>query len=139
LRRLATTLDALAFLWACGATVYLLVAISPTGIATSAMLAPSLGEATRMPPSLATANGVWMAGLLVGVTMLAGMPLGIAWAHPSGHRMTAWTAASLLLGFCLLSGLFVGLLYLPCTFLLMAAGAVSRVEARRMPLADSRA
>jgi hypothetical protein len=133
------TLSALAFPWACGATVYLLLVSSHPGIATSAVLAASGGEARRMPPSLATANGVWTAALLICVTLLAGMPLGVALAHPPGQRTTAWAAGLLLLGFCAMAGVSVGLLYLPSAILLIVAGAVGKVKPPGVPLADLRA
>jgi hypothetical protein len=69
-----------------------------------------------------------MAGLLMGVTLLAGMPLGVALSHPAGQRSTAWTVGLLLLGFCVLSGFSVGLRYLPTSVLLMVAGGVGQVE-----------
>lgn len=138
-RRLAITLSALAFLWACTATVYLLMASSRRGLAASAMLGTAGEGASGMPPPLSTADGVWMAALLLGVTLLAGIPMGIGLAHPSGHRATAWTIASLLVGFSLVSGGFVGLLYLPSTILLIVAGAVRRLAPQGAPLADSRA
>ena len=134
LKRFAMILGAVAFLWACGATVYVLLASSEAGIAASSMIAASGDTAKRMPPPLATANGVWMTGLLIGVTLLAGIPMGIAMAHPAGQRRTAWMAGLLLLGFCLISGFFVGLLYLPSTILLIAAGAADKVEPRGSPL-----
>jgi hypothetical protein len=121
-------LDALALLWTCAATAYLLMASTRRGIAASAVLGIAGDDVGRLPPSLATANGVWMAGLLMGLTLLGGMPLGIALAHPSGHRAAAWTVALTLLGFCFLSGFFVGLLYVPATVLLMIAGAVWKSE-----------
>lgn len=139
LRRLAMVLGGLAFLWACAATWYLLLASSQAGIATSATLPSSGAEPSGMPPSLATAEGVWMAGLLIGVTLLAGMPLGVGLAHPAAQRATAWTTGLLLLGFCFVSGFPMGLLYLPSTILLVVAGAVGRVERQSTALADFRA
>ncbi|HUF75767.1 MAG TPA: hypothetical protein VMM35_05780 [Longimicrobiales bacterium] len=127
MRRLTVTLSALAFLWACAATAYLLLASTRTGIATPASLAAGGDEATR-PPSLATADGVWMAGLLMGVTLMAGMPLGVGLAHPPGQRGTAWAGGLLLLGFGLVSGFSVRLLYLPSAFLLILAGAVAKAD-----------
>lgn len=124
MRRLARTLDSLAFLWACAATVYLLLSSSPGGVTASGLLAATGVGTGRVLPPLATARGVWMAGLLLVVTVLAGLPLGVAMTHPSGHRPTAWAVAGLLLAFCLLTTPFVGLLYLPSTLLLMVAGAV---------------
>ena len=132
-------LSGLAFLWACAATWYLLLAASPAGIATSAVLPSSEGEPNGMPPSLATAEGVWVAGLLIGVTLVAGMPLGVGLAHPSTQRTTAWTTSLVLLGFCLLSSFPIALLYLPSTLLLAIAGAVGKVEPQSTALADFRA
>ena len=57
------------------------------------MLAAAETGTARMPP-LATAPGVWMAGLLLGMTLLAGIPLGVALASPGGARPTAWTGAA---------------------------------------------
>lgn len=139
MRRLALTLGALAFLWACAATTYLLFASSQAGIARAAMLAAGGGAAPHMPPPLATATGVWVTGLLVGVTYLAGMPLGIALAVPAGQRMVAWTTGFVLLGFCAVSGFSVGLPYLPSALLLVVAGAVDKVEPQGRPFAGSRA
>jgi hypothetical protein len=79
-----------------------------------------------------------MAGLLMGVTLLAAMPLGVALAHPSGHRTTAWTAGLLLLGFCALSGVSMGLPYLPSAILLIVAGAVGKMEPQGKPVVDTR-
>ena len=71
-----------------------------------------------------------MVALLMGATLVAGMPLGIGLAHPTGHRTTAFASGLLLLGFCLVTGLSVGLLFLPSTILLVLAGALGRVEPR---------
>ena len=139
LRRLAVALGALAFLWACGATVYLLLASSHAGIATSVTLAAGGGGTRRMLPSLATANGVWITGLLLGTALLSGIPLGVALGHPPALRATAWIVGALLLGFCLLAGFFVGLLYLPSALLLIGVGVMIRSESRGMTLAEFRA
>lgn len=139
MRRLALILGMLAFLWTSAATAYVVLASSETAMSTSDMLVVSGDEAKGMPPSLATANGVWMTGLLMGVTLLTSLPVGIALAHPSRRRMAAWAAGLLLLGFCLISGLFLGLLYLPSALLLMAAGAVDQVEPQGVPVAGRRA
>lgn len=139
MRRVAPTLCALAFLWACAASVYLLVGSSPAGIARSATLAAGGSEASGMPPPLATVEGVWVAGLLMGIGLLAGVPIAVVLAHPSGHRATAWTVGSSILGFCAISGFFVGLLYLPAALLLLVAGAVGKAEPGAVPYADLRA
>ena len=129
MRRLAVTLSALAFCWACAATAYLLLASTRTGVATPAGLAAS-GNESSLPPPLSTAEGVWMAGLLIGVTLAAGLPFGIGLAHPPGHRSSAVAIGLLLVGFCSVSGLSVGLLYLPGALLLLVAGAVGAGDSR---------
>lgn len=139
MRRLATISSALGFLWACAATAYLLVVASPAGVARSTTLAAGAGDAAGLLPPLATAEGVWLAGLLMGVALLAGVPFGVALAHPTGLRPTGLTTGFAMVGFCALSGDFVGLLYLPCALLLIAAGAVARAEPRAAPYADLRA
>ncbi|HUF76302.1 MAG TPA: hypothetical protein VMM35_08490 [Longimicrobiales bacterium] len=128
MRRLAMVLGALAFLWASAATVYVLLTSSETAMSASNMLAASGGEARGRPPSLATADGVWMATLLMAITLLTSLPAGIALRHPSGQRVAAWAAGLMVLGFCLVSGVFLGLLFLPSAILLMAAGAVDQAE-----------
>lgn len=131
-------LGAVAFLWASAATVYVMLASSETAMSTANMLATSDDGAKGMPPSLATANGVWMTALLVGVTLLTSLPVGIAFGLPSRQRTAAWSTGLLVLGFCLVSGHFLGLLYLPSAILLMVAGAVDQVEPQRAPWAGSR-
>jgi hypothetical protein len=113
------TLSGLALLWASAAMAYILLASSRTGMATAVALAA--GEATT-PPSLSSADGVWMAALLVGATLMSGLPFGISLVQPEGLRATAWTVGLLLLGFCLVTGVSVGLLYLPSAILLLVAG-----------------
>ena len=139
MRRLATALSALAFLWGCGATGYLIALASPTGITRAATIAAGSGDMAGMPPPLATAEGVWVAGLLMGVALLAGVPLGVALTHPSAHRRTATVVGLTILSFCALSGSFVGLLHLPGGLLLLVASAVGKVEPRAEPHPDLRA
>ena len=133
-RRLATTLSALGFLWGCAATGYLFVVSSPAGISRAATIAASAGDGAGMPPPLATAEGVWVAGLLIGVALLAGVPLGVARRHPAGHRWTAAIVGFTILGFCALAGSVVGLLHLPGALLLLASSAVGKAG----PYADLR-
>lgn len=137
MRRLAISMGALAFLWACGATAYLLFASSEAGMAASAILPAGESESRRIMPPLASATGVWMSGLLMCITMLTGIPLGLSLTLPSDQRTPAWCAGFLILGFCALSGVPVGLPYLPSAVLLLVAGAVGRAaEPRDMPLPD---
>jgi hypothetical protein len=127
-------LGALAFMWASAATLYVLVTSSETAMSASNMLAASGGEAKGRPPSIATAEGVWMATLLTAITLLTSLPAGIAMRHPSSQRVVAWVVGLMVFGFCLVSGVFLGLLFLPSAVLLMAAGAVDRVEPHRSSL-----
>lgn len=121
MRRLATALGALAFLWACGATVYLLTTAGYEGLGTTSALVDGGIEVRRVSVSLAAANGPWVVGLLIGVSLFAGVPLGVALTFPAGQRSTTWTAALLLLGFSVISGFSVGFFYLPCGILLLAS------------------
>jgi hypothetical protein len=125
MRRLALTLDALAFLWACAATVYLVLAAGHQGVSTISALTASDVEAQRVTVSLVSAEGVWVVGLLLGVTLLAGLPLGVGLALPVARPTTTWTAGLLLLGFAIVSGFSLGLFYLPSAVLLVVAGVVS--------------
>ena len=117
-------LGALAFLWASAATVYVLLMSSGTAMSASNMLAASGADPRAMPPSLATANGVWMTLLLLAVTLMTSLPVGIALRDGACQRVVAWAAGLVVLGFCLVSGVFLGLLFLPSAILLMAAGGV---------------
>ncbi len=125
MRRLATALGALAFLWACAATVYLLTTAGYEGISTSSALSGGGGEGQRITASLVAVNGPWVVGLLVGVSLLAGMPLGVALAHPDGQGATTWSAGLLLLGFSIVSGFSVGLFYAPSAMLLVTSAIVT--------------
>ncbi len=119
-------LAALAFLWASAATAYVLVTSRETAMSASNMFAASGGEPWGMLPSLATAHGVWMATLLMAVTLLTSLPAGIALRDPSRQGVVAWGAGLMGFGFCLVSGVFLGLLFLPSAILLMAVGALDR-------------
>ena len=121
-------LGALAFFWACAATTYLLTTSAGTGIASSGILAASASGVQQVLPPLATPTGVWVTGLLTGLTLMAGIPAGVALTHPSDQRTTAWTAGLVLLAFSLLAGFSLGLLYLPSTVLLIAAAVIGEVE-----------
>ena len=87
MRRLATTLGALAFLWTAAATVYLLTATRYVGIGTGAAMSESGVEAHRVTVPLLSANGLWIVFLLGAVTLLSGLPVGVALAHPHGQPL----------------------------------------------------
>lgn len=106
-------------------------------MAASALFPAGGSESRRIMPPLASATGVWMSGLLMGISLAAGVPLGLALTRPSDLRTPAWGAGFLILGFCVLSGMAVGLPYLPSAVLLLVAGAAGRaVEPQEVPLPD---
>lgn len=127
MRHLATALNALAFLWACAATIYLLVASGYEGTYTTSASTGSDAVVGHMDVSLASANGPWVVGLLVVVTLIAGLPFGVTLALPDGHRAVTWSAGLLLLGFAILSGFVIGLMYLPVAVVLLASATASVV------------
>jgi hypothetical protein len=98
------------------------------GIGTNAAL---MGlESSRATVSLWSRNGPWVAGLLMGVVVLTGLPVGVAFRHPSAQRMTTWCAAVLILGFALVAGFSVGLFYLPSAVFLLAAALLTPGDLR---------
>lgn len=129
-RRLSLILGGLAFLWACAVTVHLLQASSEAGITVSAVVAGIAGDARSIAPPLASADGVWVTGLLMGVSMLSGVPVGVALTHPPIQKVTAWTIGCVLLGFCLLAGFSLGLPYLPSVILVFGVGVTAHAETR---------
>lgn len=129
-RRLSLILGGLAFFWACAVTWYVLQASSETGMTVSAVAAGIAGDARSVAPPLASADGVWVTGLLVGISMLSGVPVGVALTHPPVQRVAAWTTASMLLAFCLLAGLTLGLPYLPSALLAFGVGVMANSETR---------
>ena len=104
----------------------------------SAVVAGIAGDAQSVAPPLASANGVWVTALLMGISMLAGVPMGVALTHPPVQRVTAWTIGSMLLGFCLLAGLPLGLPYLPSAILVFGVGVMAKMEPRLRVLGHSR-
>lgn len=125
---LATTLGALGWIWACAASAYLLAATDGAGIWSSSMFAAG-GEGMDGPlPSLGTATGVWIATLLTGVTLVAGIPVGVTLTYPADGRRAAWAAGLGLLAFSLSVRPSLGLVYLPSAMLLMATAAVGELE-----------
>lgn len=79
----------------------------------------------KITVSLASANGVWMVGLLSLVTVTFALPVGVALRHPAGQRFVGWTIGWLVLVFSVVSGLSVGLTYLPAAVLVLAGAALS--------------
>lgn len=128
LRRLSLILGGLAFFWACTVTWHVLQASSEAGRTVSAVVAGVAGDARSVAPLLASADGVWVTGLLIGVSMLSGVPMGVALAHPPVQSITAWTIGAMLLVFCVLAGLSLGLPYLPSAVLVLGVGVVASTE-----------
>ena len=125
MRRLATALSAVAFLGACAATIYLLTAANYEGVSTGAVLSGGSTEPIRVTRSFVSVNGFGVIGLLLGVTLVAGVPLGIALAWPRNQQAATWSTALLLLGFSIISGFWVGLLFLPSAAVLLGAAIVT--------------
>lgn len=123
MRRIAKTLAGLSFLWACAATIYLIVAAGHQGMGTASTFAAGAVDVQRVTVSLASRNGPWLVGLLLGVALLSGMPFGVAVAHPPGQRAATWSTAVLLLAFAVIAGFSIGLFYLPSA-VLMGVSAV---------------
>lgn len=129
-RRLSLILGGLAFFWACAVTWYVLQASSETGMTVSAVAAGIAGNARSVAPPLASADGVWVTGLLVGISMLSGLPMGVTLTHPPAQKVTAWTTGSMLLAFSLLAGLSLGLPYLPSALLVFGVAVIANDEPR---------
>jgi hypothetical protein len=130
LRHLSTSLSGLAFLWAAAATTYLLVASGNQGIATGSGLVGSDQALGRLGVPLVSANGVWIVCLLLIVTVIAGLPLGVALTDRARHRSVTWIACALLLGFSMISGFSVGLMYLPGAVALFASALTVQVRSQ---------
>lgn len=122
--RLAVLLYGLGFAWAAVGSLRLLTTEPYLGVVTEAAGRPhpTIG---RITVSLASANGPWIVGLLSLVTILVGVPFGVALTLPKSQRWVGWTVGLLLLGFSLISGFSVGLTYLPATLLILTAAALS--------------
>ena len=128
-RRFAAILGAVGWIWACTASVYLLVASHGAGIWNASMFVGVDVDVRHLLPSLTTATGVWITALLAGVTLVAGIPLGVALTHPPDQRRVTWTAALLVLGFSLVAKPSLGLAYLPSAVLLIATAVAGDLEA----------
>jgi hypothetical protein len=125
MRHLATALNALAFLWVSAATTYLLATAGDEGANATSVLSGHEAVVGHVSVSLGSANGAWVFALLVGVSLLAVLPFGVALNFPERHRPVTWSVGLLLLGFSLISGFSVGLVYLPGALALLASAASS--------------
>jgi len=125
MRRLATALSALGFLWALTATVYVLAGAGREGISTRFDLVAGAADAGAGGLPLTSSDGVWVLALLAAVTLLAGLPVGVALFYPEGQRTTTWGAGLLLLSFSAVTALTVGLFYAPCAVVVLVAAIVT--------------
>lgn len=130
MRRIATTLSALGFLWAGAATLYLLQGAGSGVVSTTQAVGQGPARVGHVGIPLGSAEGVWIATLLLGLTFLAGLPLGVALRHPEGQRITTWGVGASLVGFSLVAGFSVGLAYLPAGLVLVAAAVLSPPRGR---------
>ena len=130
--RLAVLLFGLAFTWAAGGSVRLLTSTPYLGVASAAggHPDPTVGQ---IDVSLASANGVWVVGLLCLVTVLFALPFGVALTYPTGQRLVGWTIGCLVLAFSIIGGFSVGLTYLPAALLVVAGAALSPVRGSPRP------
>jgi hypothetical protein len=129
MRHFSTALNALGFLWACGATAYLLATSGHEGTSTASALTGAEAGVGHMTLSLASTNGAWIVLLLLAVTMLAGVPFGVAMSLPERHRAVTWVVGLLLLGFALMAGFTVGFIYLPGAVVLLVSAAAPALVA----------
>jgi len=108
-RRVAIALSALGFLWALAASVLFLGGAAPDGSGVS----------------LLTSDGVWVVALLSVLTLVAGLPLGLALRHPAGLRPVSATAGAIVLVISVAAGATVGLRYVPACVALFGSAAIA--------------
>ena len=122
--KLAVLLFGLGFTWAAAASVHLLTSAPYLGTVLEAAGTPDPAIG-RINVTLASANGAWTLSLLSLITVLFGLPFGVALTHPGGQRFVGWTIGLLLVAFSVVTGSSVGLTYLPAALLVIAAAALS--------------
>jgi len=125
MRRLATTLSALAFGWACVATVRALVVPAYHNLATSSSTGLGAAAPVASTRTLTEVNGPWVAGLLCAVTLLSGVPLLAAIRAPWTQQGATWATALLVLAFSLVAGFSVGLAFLPSAVILLVSAVAT--------------
>ena len=127
MRHMATALKALAFLWVGAATLYLLFTAGYEGVNPASAFTGTAAVVGHIDVPLDSSNGPWVVGLLLVVSLIAGIPFGVALTYPESHRAVTWTAGLLLLGFSVIAGFAVGLMYLPGAVLLLASASAKVV------------
>lgn len=122
--RLPVLLFGLGLAWAAAGSIRLLTSTRYLGIVTEAGrdADPAVGQVTV---SLASANGAWIVGLIGLITILFGLPFGVALTHPTGQRFVGWTIGLIVVAFSIISGFSVGLTYLPAALLVIAGAALA--------------
>lgn len=104
----------------------------------SATIAGVAGDPGSLAPPLASADGVWVTGLLLIVSVLSGVPFAVTLTYPPVQSVTAWTIGWMLLAFSLLAGLSLGLPYLPSAILVFAVAVLAEREPALRILGSSR-
>ncbi|MCX6363670.1 MAG: hypothetical protein NTW58_05795 [Actinobacteria bacterium] len=99
------------------------LAFSPGSYQVVSVTASSSGEVVQRSEqtSLLAENGMWALGLLAIPVVLTG--LGVFGAVRS-HRFLLWSVAVVLLVFSVISGMTIGLFYLPAAITLLVAAAL---------------
>jgi hypothetical protein len=90
------------------------------------------GDQVPASASLTQVNGFWVLGLLAVPLLLTALGLiaaimrhmGQPWGSALQWRLSGWTAAALLLGFCAVGIYSIGLFYLPVALLLLVSAAL---------------
>ena len=119
MKTLAMILSGLAFLITAAATLYVLNLPVYKGIET---VHTESGTTTiETTKTVAEANGPWVVYLLIGLTLISGVPLFIAFTRPTLLRLVMWVSMLLLMAFSILGAFTIGLAFLPGAILLEGA------------------
>ena len=128
MKTLAMILSGLAFLITAAATLYVLNLPVYKGIET---VHTESGTTTiETTKTVAEANGPWVVYLLIGLTLISGVPLFIAFTRPTLLRLVMWVSMLLLMAFSILGAFTIGLAFMPGAILLLA-GAILTLFIRK--------
>ena len=136
MRRLSLLLDAAAFLAAIAMTARLLMVPVYAGMATSTSTSGGAATPVEVGRSLVAVNGGWVVVVLVGVTLLAGIPLILSLIAPAAQRGATWSAALLLTGFCFVAGFSVGTSFRLSALLLLLSAVLTLFMRSPAPESD---
>ena len=120
MRTLVIILCGLAFLLSIAATIYLLNAPLYQTVHIENGGQPIQGTAT-----LVEANGTWVVNQLVGVTLVSGVPLFVAFLRPALQHLVTWVSALLLMAYSIAGSMTIGLAFMPSAILLLIAATVT--------------